>query len=126
MVAKFSLALFSAALGVICIVLYSTSPSNCNHYGVCFVLLAIFHLLDSIGYIHDGYKAVNDGFGVFGVFSGKQDEEYTASKFSERDIIYVNKSKEEGMQELKDLGRKTMFTFTIGVLLYGFVVFIYV
>ena len=47
-------------------------------------------------------------------------------KFSERDIIYVNKSKETGIKELRNLKRKAYMSFTYTVLLFGIAVYTYV
>ena len=64
--AKYALAFFSMALGLICTLIYALSTHTCDNYGNCFTLLAVFHCLDGLGYVHEGYKAANDGYGIFG------------------------------------------------------------
>jgi len=51
--AKYSLALFSLVLFLACIQIYSTSATDCANYKLCFSLLAAYHMLDALSYIHE-------------------------------------------------------------------------
>ena len=122
---KYSLAAFSFLLFLANSLIYYISTTDCDNYRACFVLLSVFHILDAVGYIHEGYKLNNDGQGLFGS-SEEERKAFKLSQFKEKDIIYVYKDKEEGQKELSELGKVARLSYTIVVLLLGLAVFSFV
>lgn len=56
-ISKYSLALFSAVLGGVCILILSKTTSECSNFRTCVLILAIYHFIDSMTYVHQGYQA---------------------------------------------------------------------
>ena len=52
-----------------------------------------------MAYVHEGYKASNQGRGMLG---GQSDLGYAVSKMDKRDFIYTQKTRAEGLKELKE------------------------
>ena len=70
----------------------------CNEYPTSFLLLTIYHTIDAMAYIHEGFKARNQGRTMF----GGVDSSYSISKMRNKDVIYTNKSRAQGLKELKE------------------------
>lgn len=86
--AKYWLAFFCALLAATTFYLYNNATLDCNGYQTCLLLLIIYHILDSLGYIHEGMKVTNFGKGLF-----NSEAQPDFSKFKQKDLIYINKKR---------------------------------
>jgi hypothetical protein len=102
-ISKYSLAFFSTVLGSICLTILAKSQSECGSYRNCLVFLALYHFIDCMTYIHQGFTAsvendslegwLEDGDGLLAwIYQNSQRKK----KFDGRDVIYTgNKNSSE-------------------------------
>lgn len=73
-----------------------------------------------MGYVHEGLKVINNGKGLFNT-----PPEPDMRKFTSKDIIYVNKNRDQGLDELFNK-KNIQMSYSYMVLLLGIATFIYV